>query len=253
VVDTADRRRSLTGNLERYISLARTTIGAPEDALRRLFERHLDGAPPGEPPRVMHGVGFGRRARRRASLYFPTGWIPIDELGLRLQEQAAAVAIAHAYLRDSPLDIEVVGYDFTAGEVERWKTYTWLPLIGEADFAALASAYPGLACAWPLYESFAPTVPTALRERALFLQLSSRRGADPEAKLFFFGRAWGWASGAGLASVLGYVLRTFEVNPNFVLDLRDVVVQHHLPVMLGLLAVGGDARRPSLTFYFWPR
>jgi hypothetical protein len=37
------------------------------------------------------------------------------------------------------------------------------------------------------------------------------------------------------------------------LHVRDVAVGHDFPLMLGLLAVGGDAHSPSLTLYFWLR
>jgi hypothetical protein len=252
VVDTADRRLTLGQNLAHYEAVARGTTGAPDALLKDLFDRHLVGAPPDAQRRVMHGVGLARGGRRRASLYFPTDWLAPDETERRLARQFKAVRWAHALAGQTPKHIQVVGYDFAAQQLVRWKTYTWLTLTERASFAALADAYPTLQSAVLMCEAFQSNVPARLRDRALFLQLGTG-AAGVEGKLFFFSRAWCWSSGAGLANALGFLTRAFRFNPLPLSHLRDATARHHFPVKLGLLAVSGDACRPSLTFYFWPR
>jgi len=87
----------------------------------------------------------------------------------------------------------------------------------------------------------------------VFLQLAADRSAEVRAKLFFFSQTWGWSDPAGFAAIVRFVHETFHVPVQPLAHLADATTRRDFPLMLGMLAVGGDARVPSITFYFWPR
>lgn len=231
VVDTADHRCDLAGNRGRYLDHARAISGAP-DLADELVQRHLDGVAPGEPARVMHGVGFAARDQRRATLYFPTSRLSPDELGSRLVGDHPTVT--------GP--VEVVGYDLAGGRISRCKTYQWLPLD------ALAATDADLGPAAALHRTFSEQVPTACHDRALFLQLA-RTGDATAAKVFFFCQPWGWQHPEGLLRLLSFLRATFGLDLAPLRLLRTVAGRHGVRLTVGLLAVGAG---PTVTFYFWP-
>jgi hypothetical protein len=245
VVDTADLRHGLLANRDRYLRYARTTTAAREEVLQALFRCHLDGALADAPPRVMHGVGFAGNGQRRASLYFPTTWLPPEELARRMAPQVPAMSPAVPPGTDR---VEVVGYDFTAGELVRCKTYAWLPV---ARAMTAAGDHPDLRSAAVVCEAFASWVPPQSREHALFLQRTVGEG-DAREKLFFFSRPWGWSTPVGLARMLGLLDQRFELHLRPLLLFRSILSHHGLRFTLGLVAIGGDDHHPSVTFYFWP-
>ncbi len=251
-VDTADRRYALAANRNRYFDHARTITDASETLLQELFDRHLGGAPPNTPARVMHSIGFARYGRRRTTLYFPMNWLAADELANRLNRQVSAISQAHALLGLPPVArLQVAGYDFVGTKMVRWKTYSWMPPVDPAALASLAKTYPSLLPAMLVYDAFVSDVAPSQREQSLFLQLSG----DPsgiKAKIFFFSRAWGWSSESGLVRVIGFLNETFDLNFTPLLHLRDATIRHNFPLMLGLTAVAGHPLSPSVTFYFWP-
>ena len=252
VVDTADRRETLAANRPRYFDQARAITAASETELQALFERHLGGAPAKTPARVMHGVGFARGGRRRTSLYFPMNWIDPDELARRLRDQMAELSRAHALLGLPPAQrLEVAGYDFVGTKLARWKTYSWLKLVEPSDFVPLAKAYPSLRPAVLLYETFLSQVAPLSRDRALFLQLAGD-ASGIQGKLFFFSWAWGWSGNDGLLRLIGFLDETFDLDFKALLQVRDAATRNNFALMMGLIAIGGDIRSPSVTFYFWP-
>jgi hypothetical protein len=244
VVDVADRSRDLAGNLVRYLEQARAITAAPESVLRDLFDRHLGGAPSGTPGRMMHGVGLAASGRRRATLYFPTDWMTMRELAERAPHPAEAVSRVHRISGAAlPEAIAVVGYELEDGRVTRSKSYSWISELPRR----LVDHWPDLAPAALLHAEFGPSVAAEQRRRSMLLQLSGDR-----AKLQFFSRAFGWCDDDGLGGLLGFLSGRFESDLRPLLVVRDVMVRHQMAMMLGLVAVGGGARRPALTFYFWP-
>lgn len=239
VVDVADHRHDMVGNLDRYVEAARVTTGLPDESLRQLFGCHLEGAAPAAPGTVMHGVGLAPGGRRRSSLYFPAGWLSPAELARRLPQSIVL-----------PNRAQVVGYDIASGAMTGWKTYHWLSV---EPGTALAN-HPDLAQDMPfaglVYDRFAAAVPTRLQETALFLQ----RTFDPagsQQRLFFFSRPWGWASPDGMRALLALIADSLAVDIAPLRLIGATTRRHNLNLQLGLVAVGGDSR-PSITFYFWP-
>jgi hypothetical protein len=241
VVDAADHSLDITGNVETYIAAAQLACGQPEGPLRRLFGTHLDGCAPHTLPTVMHGVGLASGGRRRGSLYFPAGWLETDELVQRLPHPTTL-----------PRRAEVVGYDFSASGLTRWKTYHWLPIDPRRPMADRSEIEEQLPHAAAVYDHFASSVPGQVRGTATFLQ-QSIDGAGRHQRIFFFTRPWGWASPTGLGLMLGFLSAIVEIDLKTPLQLvRSVTRNHGLAVHLGLVAIGGNTS-PSLTLYFWPK
>ena len=241
VVDTADHSLDIAGNVETYIAAAQLVSGQPEGPLRRLFGTHLDGCAPNTLPTVMHGVGLASGGRWRGSLYFPAGWLDTDELEQRVTHPTTL-----------PRRAEVVGYDFSAGGLIRWKTYHWLPVDPRRPMADRSEIEGQLPHAAAVYDHFASAVPGQVRGTATFLQQSIDE-AGRHQKIFFFTRPWGWASPTGLGLLLGFLSATLEIDLRTPLRLVRSVTRHHgLAVHLGLVAIGG-CTTPSLTLYFWPK
>jgi hypothetical protein len=253
VVDTANRRNTLAGNRDHYFQQALIATRAPVTELQALFDQHLTGAPPDTPARMMHGVGLARGGKRRGSLYFPTNWMSAGELERRMGPQLSAVRRAHVALGLSRAErIEVAGYDFVESTRVRWKTYSWMPAVDGASYSGLVELHPSLFPAGLIYDAFHSAVEPRHRDRSVFLQISG--GIDDlQGKLFFFSRQWGWFDGEGLAQLLGFLDQSFDLNFEPILKLRDAAIAHNFSLMLGLIAIGGDQRSPSVTFYFWPR
>jgi len=241
VVDTADHSLDIIGNIETYVAAAQLVSGQPEGPLRRLFGTHLDGCAPNTLPTMMHGVGLAPGGRRRSSLYLPAGWLDADQLMRRLPRPMTL-----------PRRAEVVGYDFSAGGLTRWKTYHWLPVDPRRPMADRSEIDDQLPHAAAVYDHFARSVPGQVRGTATFLQ-QSIDVAGRHQKIFFFSRSWGWASPTGLGLLLGFLSATLEIDLITPLQrVRSATRQHCLALHLGLVAIGGGTS-PSLTFYFWPK
>jgi hypothetical protein len=238
VVDPTDYRLDAEGNLPHYVELSTaragcTTAGQAE-VVRRLCRAHLDGVPPDLPSRLVHGLGFTGE-RERGSLYFRTGWLDGPGFAARLPDAAALAAQAG----DLPERVEVVGYDFTAGELRRTKLYTWLPVRPGGPGG------PGVA--GDLFTRRAAAVPPAAREHAVFLQ-SSGPGAVRR-RLFFFPGAWGWSSPEGLRDLLSGLAGDYGVDLGPLILFRQVLARHDIRLRLSLVSL---ADGPSATFYFLP-
>ncbi len=240
VVDVADHTLDLLGNVDRYLTAARSTTGLSNDALHKLFAAHLDAVPPSTPGTVMHGVGLASAGRRRSSLYFPASWLSPEELVRRLPRPMPA-----------PNSAQVVGYDVEARDIAAWKTYHWLPVEPGTLLADHAEPEQQLPYAGMVYDRFAAGVPVAARGTSTFLQRKDD-GRGRHDKLFFFSRPWGWADAAGLARLLRFLAESVAVDLGPLLPVSAAARRYDLPVQLGLVAVGGTGS-PSLTFYFWPQ
>jgi hypothetical protein len=246
VVDVTNHHFGPAGNWQRYLDQSIACAGcrtvAQADAVWALCLAHLDGVPPRFPSRLVHGLGYAGPDRARGSLYFRTGWMP-DQLAL-------ADDLRSRYACPIPGRVEVVGYDFTAGELRRSKLYTWLPVRPEVPFPVLAGTNPDLAAANELFTRYAHGVPPPAREHAVFLQ--SSRGADLRQRLFFFAAPWGWATPQGLKDLLHVLATEHGVDLEPVVRFHQVLTRHEVRMRLSMVAVGGSPDRASVTFYFLP-
>jgi hypothetical protein len=255
VVDPTDYHFGPPGNWQRYVerSIACAGCTTPEqaDAVRELCRAHLDGVPPDFPSRLVHGVGFVAPDRGRGSLYFRTGWLDGPGLAARLPEQAAfADELRRRYGCPLPERVEVMGYDFEAGQLRRAKMYTWLPVRADRPFTELAGTHPGLTAAGDLFTRRAHAVAPGAREHAVFLQSSGP--GDSSQRLFFFPEAWGWATPAGLHDLLGRLAGDYGVDLQPLLRFRQVLAGHDIRMRLSLVSLADGAAGPSATFYFLP-
>jgi len=255
VVDVTDHHFGPAGNWQRYIDQSIACAGcrtmAQADAVWALCRIHLDGVPPRFPSRLVHGLGYAGPDRVRGSLYFRTGWLTPERLAGRLPEQLVlADELRSRYACPVPERIEVMGYDFTAGELQRSKLYTWLPVRPEVPFPAAAGTNPDLAAAGELFTRHAHAVPLPAREHAVFLQ--SSRGADVRQRLFFFAAPWGWTTPEGLRGLMGMLATYYGVDLEPLVRFREVLTGHEVRVRLSMVAVGGSPEHASVTFYFLP-
>jgi hypothetical protein len=255
VVDVTDHHFGPAGNWQRYLDQSIAITGcrtmAQADAVWALCRTHLDGVPPRFPSRLVHGLGYGGPDRVRGSLYFRTGWLAPERLAGRLPEQLAlASELRSRYACPVPERIEVMGYDFTAGELQRSKLYTWLPVHPEVSFSTVAGTNPDLAAAGQLFTRHAHAVPPPARGHAVFLQWS--RGADFRQRLFFFAAPWGWTTPEGLKGLLGMLDAYHGVDLEPLVRFREVLTRHEVRMRLSMVAVGGSPERASVTFYFLP-
>ncbi|MEU8384838.1 hypothetical protein [Streptosporangium sp. NPDC048865] len=244
------------GDREDSLARARHVAGCstPEQAARMsdLFEAHLAGAPAGLPAPLMLGLGYGAGGRGRGTVYFRTGWLRPDELAARFPRLTETLGRAERlHGCDLPGGVEVIGYDTAGGELTAWKTYKWLPADPDRAFGGRAGTHPDLLPAARLHDLFVTAARPRPADRSLFLQLS-HDGTATRQKVFFFCAAWGWDDPAGLAELLGLLRRSYEHDLRPLLCLREAMAVREAGVRLGLIALGGDPRRPSLTFYFWP-
>lgn len=253
VIDMVEHR---AGDWEHSLTHARSVTGCStaEQAARllELFRTHLAGAPAGFPAPLMLGLGYGAGGRRRGTVYFRTGWLGPDELAARFPLRTESLGKAERlHGCRLPGAVEVMGYDLVGGELTAWKTYKWLPVDPGRAFGDRAGTHPDLLPARRLHNRFVGVSRPTPADRSLFLQFS-HDGAVTRQKVFFFCAAWGWDRPEGLAELLGFLQRTSGHDLGPLLRLRAAMAAHGAGVRLGLIAVGGALRRPSLTFYFWP-
>ncbi|MFF3442825.1 hypothetical protein [Streptosporangium sp. NPDC002721] len=217
-----------------------------------LFEAHLTGAPADLPAPLMLGLGYEAGGRGRGTVYFRTGWLRPYELAARFPSLVETLGRAERlHGCGLPGAVEVIGYDFAGGEPTAWKTYKWLPASRGRTLGKRAGTHPDLLPAVRLHDLFAGASRPRPTDRSLFLQVS-HDGTATRQKIFFFCAAWGWDDPAGLAELLGHLRRSYEHDLRPLLCLREAMAVRGAGVRLGLVALGGDPRRPSLTFYFWP-
>ncbi|MER5647487.1 hypothetical protein [Streptosporangium sp. NPDC002524] len=239
-------------SLTRARSVAGCSTGEQAARMAGLFEAHLAGAPADLPAPLMLGLGYGAGGGGRGTVYFRTGWLRPDELATRLPTLAETLGRAERlHGCGLPGAVEVIGYDLAGGELTAWKTYKWLPASRGRTLAKRAGTHPDLLPATRLHDLFVTAARPGPADRSLFLQLS-HDGTTTRQKIFFLCAAWGWDDPAGLAELLGFLRRSYEHDLTPLLRLREAMAAHGTGVRLGLIALGGDARRPSLTFYFWP-
>jgi hypothetical protein len=239
IVDVADQSRDLAGNLGHYFDTARAISGVPDSVLKDLFDRHLGGAPPGSPARMMLGVA-PLANRRRSTLYFPTSWMTLGQMVERAPEVAAAVSLAHQIGGEGmPAATAIIGYDLEDGRVARWKSYSWISDISPQ----LVERWPTLAPAALLDRELGGSMAAAQRRRKAFLQLQGER-----ARVQFFASAYGWRDEAGVGRLLGFLDERLRTDLRPLPAVRDMMDRHRIAMVVGLVAVGSDA----LTYYFWP-
>ncbi len=236
VVDCADHRRDLAGNLGRYLDAAEQTTGLAREPLAQLLACHLDDAPDNAVANVMHGIGYGPSGRR-SSLYVPSGWLTAADLATRLP---MALPL--------PGPAQVVGYDFADGGLAAWKTYHWEPVDPDAAWTADPAAATAAAL---VHDRFVAGLAPARRATAVFRQ----RRADPGGwadKFFFFAGPWGWTGPGGLSALLGFLAESMTVDLRPLRAVAAAARRREVEIHLGLLAVDGAPDSPVLTFYFWP-
>ncbi|WP_433252670.1 hypothetical protein ACQPYK_08230 [Streptosporangium sp. CA-135522] len=253
VIDMVEHR---AGDWEESLAHARSATGSSTEehaaSLLDLFRTHLTGAPADLPAPLMLGLGYGAGGRRRGTVYFRTSWLGPQELAARFPLRMKTLAQAERlHGCGLPATVEVMGYDLADGELTAWKSYKWLPVDPARAFDVLAGTHPDLVPARRLHDLFVAGSPPSPPERSLFLQLTHDRTGTRQ-KVFFFCSAWGWDTPEGLALLLGFLHRTFGHDLGALLELREVTAAHGIGVRLGMVALGGDSRRPCLTFYFWP-
>ncbi|MDP9862640.1 MULTISPECIES: hypothetical protein [Streptosporangium] len=253
VIDMVEHRAD---DWEHSLAHARSVTGCSTEeqsaCLLELFRTHLTGAPADLPAPLMLGLGYGTGGRRRGTVYFRTGWLGPDELAARFPLRMKTLRQAeHLHGCRLPGAVEVMGYDLAGGELTAWKTYKWLPTDPDRAFGDRAGTHPDLLPARRLHDLFVTASRPRPADRSLFLQLS-HDGTGTRQKVFFFCAAWGWDGPEGVAELLGSLQRAFGHDLGPLLRLREAMAARGVRVRLGLIAVGGDPRRPSLTFYFWP-
>lgn len=226
VVDVADPGLGLVDNGDHYRRMANAITGTDTDDL---FDRYLRCVSPTQPARIMHGVGFTGRDGRRATLYFPTPWLGPDQVADLLPDDVTVSG-----------RVEVVGHDYVNGNATRWKTYQWHPA---GDTAGLDGPGPAVR----LHDEFIPALLAADRNKTLLLQRSS---TGP--KLFFFAEPWGWQTPDGMAALFRFLQSAVILDLAPLKTLGAATERHDVRLTLGLLAVGGDDVRPTVTLYFWP-
>ncbi|GAA2892130.1 hypothetical protein GCM10010517_56590 [Streptosporangium fragile] len=253
VVDMVEHRADDWGHsLAHARSVTGCATGEHDACLADLFRAHLTGAPAGLPAPLMLGLGHGPGGSRRGTVYFRTSWLGPDELTARfpLRMKTLGAADRHHGSR-LPAGVEVLGYDLAGGELTAWKSYRWLPVEPGRDLAERAGTHPDLVPARRVHDRFVSASRPRSPDRSLFLQLT-HGPAGTRQKVFFFSSAWGWDDPEGLAALLGLLHREFDHDLGPLLRLREATAAHGIGVRLGMIALGGDPRRPSLTFYFWP-
>ncbi|MBB2909815.1 hypothetical protein FHS43_001061 [Streptosporangium becharense] len=253
VVDLLGHRPDDWGpSLEQARSVTGCRTVEHDACLADLFRTHLTGAPADLPAPVMLGLGHGTGGRSRGTVYFRTSWLDPDELAARLPLRMETLREAdHRYGSGLPASVEVLGYDLVDGELTSWKSYRWLPAAPGRDLGDLAGTHPDLLPARRVHDRFVSAARPRPSDRSLFLQVT-HGPAGTRQKVFFFCSAWGWDGPDGLSALLGLLHREFDHDLGPLLRLREATAAHGVAVRLGLIAVGGDPRRPRLTFYFWP-
>ena len=239
IVDLADQSRDLAGNLDHYLESARAVTAVPNPILKDLFDRHLGGAPPGTPARMMLGVApLG--SHRRTTLYFPTSWMTMGQMAERAPEVAAAVSLAHQLGGDGvPQAAAIIGYDLEGGRVARWKSYSWFTELSPE----LVERWPTLAPAALLDRELGASMAAAQRRRKALLQLQGGR-----ARVQFFASAFGWRDYSGVGRLVDFLNERLHTDLRPLVAVREVMERRRFPMIPGLVAVGSDA----VTYYLWP-
>lgn len=252
VVDTSDHRHDVGGNWGAYLRDAALVAGGAEHdadaAIWRLCQRHLSGVPAGFASRMMLGLGYGDRGRRRGTLYFRARWLTPDRLLARLPATASRLVPACG---DGLGAVEVVGYDFVAGALVRTKVYCWDPVRQDGELADLAAARPELVSAAEVAGACPPEARPAPAAQALFRQVAGDGDGDRH-RLFFFCSAWGWDDAAGTAGLLGVLQARLGLDLSPLRVLYQTLAARDLQLALGMLSVAGPLGAPSVTFYLWP-
>jgi hypothetical protein len=256
VVDGTDHRVGVGGNVPGYVDRSLAVAGARTPAqveqVRTLCTTHLAGVPAHYPSRLVHGLGYAPDERARGSLYFRTGWLSAAALADR--EPSLAVLADELWDRHGcrmPGQVEVMGYDFEAGELTRIKAYTWLPVQPSTRFSDVVGNNPDLVVPGEIFMRMGHRIPQQARDSAAFLQ----SGGTPDGmrqRVFFFAAAWGWDNPEGLGELLGLLMREYGVDLTPLALFRQTLGRHDVRMRLSMVAIGGDRSRPSVTFYFLP-
>ncbi|MBB3733788.1 prenyltransferase/squalene oxidase repeat-containing protein [Nonomuraea dietziae] len=250
VADVTDHRFGLVENWPRYLRYCAAVIGGEQaDTLAwRLCRMHLDGVPSQYRSRMLHGIGYGSGPSRRGTVYFRnrmplTGAPPHPEEAPFLEELVIDARAAGS------TQAELLGYDFSNGEVTRSKMFC--PLT-RAQSSALVESIdrddPRLGAARVVADTFGPQA----RDASLFtaLQISAQNGTVGR-KLYFPCAPWQWSSAQGFLDLVSFLERLgVDLHPLAVL--LDHLNADGLAVSAGFLAVSGPISSPSVTFYFSP-
>lgn len=254
-VDVTDHRVGAEANWSGYLDYAEGVAGPAGATARDLWELcrlHLNGVPSGFRSRMMHGLGYAAPDWYRGSLYFRTGWLRPEQLAKRFPDEMALLAeLRRLHGFPAATSVEVLGYDYSAGDPVRPKVYVWPGRDCAATFEDVAGRHPHLLPARDLFDAFRRDGTPRARSQPLLLQAAVEKGAVTE-RLFFFASAWGWDSPAGFGRLVGFLDEELGIEIGPLSAVRDLAAAHGVRLPLGLVAVGSDGRLPSATFYLWP-